>query len=126
MPATDETPPTLADAGEEPSPGSLRGLAALLALALAFAAAVLISLAVQTADQPTRDDCLAGCTEYFDGGSAQKATSVALLGLGGGLGVAGVLICLAVAASGAGSRWMLPVTGAAIVIGAIGVVVLNV
>jgi hypothetical protein len=120
-----EQPP--APSGEEDT-GGLRILAALLALALAFAAAVLIGLAVDTADQQTREDCLAsaGCTEYFDGGSAQKASTVALLGIGGALGVAGVLVCVFVAAWGSGSRWMLPVTGAAILFGAIGVVVANV
>lgn len=113
---------------EEESTGGLRALAALLGLALAFAATVLIALAVDTADQQTREDCLAAatCDEYFDGGSAQKATTVAFLGLGGAFGIAGVLVCLMVVASGAASRWMLPVTGAAILFGAIGVVVANV
>ena len=113
---------------EADSTRGLRALAGLLALALAFAAAVLIGLAVDTADQPTRDDCVAteGCREYFDGGSAQKATTVAFLGLGGAFGVAGVIVCLMVATSGAGSRLMLPVTGIAILFGAIGVVVANV
>ena len=107
---------------------SLRWLAALLCLALAFAAAVLIALAVDTADLPTREECFetAGCSEHFDGGSAEQATTTALLGLGGAFGVAGVIVCLFVAAWGAGTRWMLPVTGAAILFGAIGVVVANV
>lgn len=127
-PETPPTPPAPAPAAEEAPTGGLRGLAGLLALALAFAAAVLIALAVDTADQPTREDCVVtpGCTEYFDGGSAQKATTVAFLGLGGAFGVAGVIVCLLVATSGGSSRWMLPVTGMAILFGAIGVVVANV
>jgi hypothetical protein len=119
------TPDALPPPEEEPT-GGLRGLAALLALALAFAAAVLIVRAVDTADQKLLEDCVrAGC-EGFDGGAAQRGTTVAFLGLGGVVGVAGVIICLLVATSGSGSRWMLPVTGAAILFGAIGVVVGNV
>jgi hypothetical protein len=111
---------------EEPGEGGLRWLAALLALALAFAAAVLIALAVDTADQKLREDCAAPGCEYFDGGSAQRAVTVAFLGLGGAFGVGGVIVCLFVASSGTSSRWMLPVTGMAILFGAIGVVVANV
>jgi hypothetical protein len=125
----DETnQPTGREPAQEESTRGLRGLAALLALALAFAAAVLIVLAVDTADQKIREDCVAAqaCTEYFDGGSAQKAATVVFLGLGGAFGVAGVIVCMFVAATGAASRWMLPVTGMAILFGAIGVVVANV
>ena len=117
---------TITSPDEEPGGGSLRMLAVLLALALAFAAAVLIALAVETADLPTQDECGVGCTDYFDGGSAQKGATVALLGIGGAGGVAGVIVCLLVAVWGSGSRWMLPVTGAAILFGALGVVVANV
>jgi hypothetical protein len=126
--APDDKAPTPAPepTDEELSTAGLRGLAALLALALAFAAAVLIALAVDAADQKLREDChTAGC-EYFDGGSAQRAVTVAFLGLGGLFGVAGVMVCLLVATSGGSSRWMLPVTGMAILFGAIGVVVANV
>lgn len=113
---------------QDPAPGSMRWLAGLLALALGFAAAVLIALAVETIDQPIREDCdpAAGCTEYFDGGSAQKAVTAVFLGLGGAVGVVGVLVSLLVATSGAAARLMLPVTGAAILFGVIGVVVANV
>ena len=88
-----------------------------------------VGLAVETGDQPaSQAECRAtpGCEEYFDGSSAQKGITVAFLGLGGAFGVAGVLVCLMVATTGGASRWMLPVTGAAILFGAIGVVVLNV
>jgi len=120
-----------------PSPGDeatggLRALAALLALALAFAAAVLIGLAFDTADTPTAAECEAtpdvipADGECLDSSSGQKSITVALLGLGGVFGAIGVIVCLLVATAGAGIRFMLPITGAAVLFGAAGVVVANV
>ena len=134
-PTPPPTPPPAAPAqepAEEEPTGGFRALAGLLALALAFAAVVLIAIAVDRADLPTSAECNRDPTvipadgECFDGGSAQKSVTVAFLGLGGAFGIVGVLICLMVAGSGGSSRWMLPVTGAAILFGAIGVVVGNV
>jgi hypothetical protein len=127
--------PTTAPAPQAPEPestGSLRALAALLGLALAFAAAVLIGLAVDTADRPTIEECRTGAVEIpadgdcFDGGSAQQNLTVGFLGLGGLLGAAGVVVCLFVAASASGSRWMLPITAGAIIFGAAGIIAANV
>ena len=79
-------PPTTGDSGK--ASGGMRALGALIALVLAFGAAVMIAVAIDIGDTATCEDFLQAVAsgertaelddECFDGSSAQKAISVVL------------------------------------------------
>lgn len=120
-------PPPTADDGK--AGGGWRALAVVLFLALLFACAVMIIAMADIADTPIEKDCIAEnvsggtCTEYFDGSSAQK-TATLVLGFPSGV-LAGIaaLVALYFAATGRRGRLLLQLTGAAIALGAVSILV---
>lgn len=119
--ATPPPPPSTAAAGDDDKAGGgWRALGVLLALALAFACAVMILAMVEISDTPLLDECRADptCTEYFDGSSGQKTVAVILGFLSGGLAGIGALVALYFAATGRSGRLLLQITAAAIGFGA--------
>ncbi len=118
---TPPPPPPPPPVGEDDKAGGgWRALGVLLALALAFACAVMILAMVDISDTPLLDECQADptCTEYFDGSSAQKTVAVILGFISGGIAGIGALVALYFAATGRAGRLLLQITGAAIAFGA--------
>ena len=118
-------PPAATDADDRAS-GGWRALGVLLALALAFAGAVMIVAMAEIADKPTGlEDCLStpGCDEYFDGSSAQKAATLVLGFASGFFAAVGVLFSLYFAATGRRGRQLLWVVGVAIALGVLSIVI---
>ncbi len=129
-PATPPPPPPPPTATEDDKAGGgWRALSVILFLALAFACAVMIIAMADIADTPIEKDCIADnaagqvCTEYFDGSSAQK-TATLVLGFPSGV-LAGIaaLVALYFAATGRRGRLLLQLTGAAIALGAVSILI---
>jgi hypothetical protein len=117
-------PPVAAD--DDRASGGWRAIAVLLALALAFAGAVMIAAMIDISDKPTGlAECVRtpGCTEYFDGTSAQKAITVALGFACGGVAAIGVLFSLYFVFTGRRGRTLLQIVGAAVVLGVLSIVI---
>jgi hypothetical protein len=126
-----------ASAGPPPPPpgdadratGGWRALGIVLALALAFACAVMVVAMADIGETPTCDDVLSGEAalpadgECFDGSSTQKTISL-ILGWPSGV-VAGIaaLLALFFAATGRQGRLMLQLTGAAVVLGGLSILI---
>lgn len=115
---------------EEKAGGGWRALAVVLALALAFACAVMVIAMADIGGTPRCDDPEAlakalaeGETECFDGSSAQKAATL-ILGWPSGIlaGIAAV-VALFFAATGRHGRLLLQLTGAAIVLGVLSILI---
>jgi hypothetical protein len=121
------TPPVTSAPEEEKAGAGWRILGILLALALAFASAVMIVAMIDISGTPVFDDCITppegDCTEYFDGSSGQKVISVILGFVSGALAGVGALLALYFAATGRSGRLMLQITGAAIAFGAASIVI---
>ena len=121
--------PAAAVTGEEKASGGWRALGVILALALAFACAVMIVAMVEIGDTPTCDDILSGAAalpsdgECFDGSSGQKTVSLVLGFPSGVLAGIGALAALFFAATGRSGRLLLQLTGAAIVLGGLSILV---
>ncbi|MGH2953493.1 MAG: hypothetical protein ACRDK9_05655 [Solirubrobacterales bacterium] len=121
-------PPPAAPPEDEPS-GGWRALAVVLALALAFACAVMVIAMLDIGDTPTCDDVLSGEAplpddgECFEGSSEQKGASL-VLGWPSGV-LAGIAALLAVyfAASGRMGRLLVQLTAVAIVLGGVSILV---
>jgi hypothetical protein len=124
--ATPPPPPPPA-APEDKASGGWRALGVILALALAFACAVMVIAMADIGDTPTCDDVLSGKAalpsdnECFDGSSGQKTASL-VLGWPSGV-VAGIaaLLALYFAANGRRGRTLLQLVGVAIVLGALSI-----
>jgi hypothetical protein len=117
-------PTTTADDGK--ASGGWRVLAVVLFLALAFACAVMIIAMADIADTPVGQAACAaepGCTEYFDGSSAQKTISLVLGFPSGVLAGIAALVALYFAATGLRGRLLLQLTGAAIALGALSLLI---
>ena len=123
-------PPGAGPADEEKAGGGWRALAVVLAFALAFACAVMVIAMADIGGTPRCDDpegiaqALAeGETECFDGSSAQKAATL-ILGWPSGIlaGIAAV-VALFFAATGRQGRLLLQLTGAAIVLGVLSILI---
>jgi hypothetical protein len=126
-----------ASAGPSPPPpgdadgatGGWRVLGIVLALALAFACAVMVVAMADIGETPTCDDVLSGEAalpadgECFDGSSTQKTISL-ILGWPSGV-VAGIaaLLALFFAATGRQGRLVLQLTGAAVVLGGLSILI---
>jgi hypothetical protein len=126
QPTPEQQPPAGAAAvEEEKAGGGWRALGVLLALALAFACAVMIIAMVEISDTPLLDECRSDptCTEYFDGSSGQKTIAVILGFVSGALAGVGALVALYFAATGRHGRLLLQVTGAAIAFGAVSLLI---
>lgn len=129
-PPADSPPPPPPTAGEdEKASGGWRALGVVLALALAFACAVMIVAMGEIGDTPTCDDILSGEAalpadgECFDGSSAQKTISLILGWPSGILAGIAALMALYFAATGRRGRLLLQLTGAAIVLGALSILI---
>jgi hypothetical protein len=124
-------PPTMGGSGQ--ASGGMRALGALIALVLAFGAAVMIAVAIDIGDTPTCDDFLEDVAsgeitldlddECFDGSSAQKAISVVLAWASGLVGAIAVIIALMFAFTGNRSGLLARVAGAAVVLGILSIVI---
>lgn len=107
----------------------MRALAVLFALVLAFAAAVMIAVAVDIGDTPTLEECATDPSVIpddltcFDGGETNKAIVVALSYASGALGAVAVLLALAFAVTGRRGRPVLIATGVAVLLAAIALVI---
>jgi hypothetical protein len=130
QPQVTPPPPTgPAATGDETASGGWRALGVVLALALAFACAVMIVAMSDIGSTPTCDDVLSGAEplpsdgECFDGSSGQKTASL-VLGWPSGV-VAGIaaLVALYFAATGRNGRLLLQLTGAAVALGALSILV---
>ena len=128
-PATPPPPPPPTATEDDKAGGGWRALSVILFLALAFACAVMIIAMADIADTPIEKDCIADnaagqvCTEYFDGSSAQK-TATLVLGFPSGV-LAGIaaLVALYFAATGRRGRLLLQLTGAAIALGVVSILI---
>jgi hypothetical protein len=122
-------PPPAPPAAEGKATGGWRALGIVLALALAFACAVMVIAMADIGETPTCDDVLSGEAalpedgECFDGSSTQKTISL-ILGWPSGVlaGIAAVL-ALFFAATGRQGRLVLQLTGAAVVLGALSILI---
>jgi hypothetical protein len=118
-------PPTTHE--EEKASGGWRALGIVLALALAFASAVMIVAMVDIGDTPTCDDVLSGeaalpsDNECFDGSSGQKTASLVLGWPSGVLAGVAALFALYFAATGRRGRTLLQLVGVALVLGALSI-----
>jgi hypothetical protein len=101
----------------------------VLFLALAFACAVMVVAMSDIGGTPTCDDVLSGKAqlpsdnECFDGSSAQKTISLVLGWPSGVLAGIAALVAVFFAATGRQGRLLLTLTGAAIVLGALSILV---
>ena len=126
-------PPPTASGDSEKASGGMRALGVLVALVLAFGAAVMIAVAVDIGDTATCDDFLQEVAsgereadfddECFDGSSAQKSISVVLAWASGIVGVLAVLVALMFAATGTRGGLLARVAGAAVVLGVLSILV---
>ena len=123
-------PPGAGPADEGKAGGGWRVLAVVLALALAFACAVMVIAMADIGDTPRCDDpegiaqALAeGETECFDGSSAQKTISLVLGWPSGILAGIAALVALFFASTGRHGPLLLRLTGAAIVLGVLSILI---
>lgn len=115
--------------GEPKATAGWRALAVVLFLALAFACAVMVIAMADIGDTPTCKDALQDPSllgpdrECFDGSTTQKTISL-IFGWPSGI-LAGIAALVAVyfAATGRRGRLLLTLTGAAIVLGAISILI---
>ena len=125
------SPPGAGDSGK--ASGGMRALGVLLALVLAFGAAVMIAVAIDIGDTETCDDFLEQVTsgervldfddECFEGSSAQKAISVVLAWASGIVGVLAVLLALMFAVTGSRGQLLARVAIAAVVLGGLSILI---
>ena len=111
----------------------MRALALLIALVLAFGAAVMILVAIDIGDTATCDDFFEDVAsgqvvpelddECFDGSSAQKAVSVVLAWASGIVGALAVLVALMFAFTGNRGPLLVRLAGAAVVLGVLSIVI---
>lgn len=122
-------PPPETEEGTDTLSGGWRALILLLAVSCVVAAVFMAGFALEAADSPDCDDRRALAAEIRDEGedascwnsSGLKDASVGLAwGSVAALAFA-VLTALAIGATGRFVTWMLPVTGAAVVLGALAI-----
>jgi hypothetical protein len=126
-------PPPGAAADAERASGGWRLLGVLLALALAFACAVMVIAMLDIGDTPRCDDPAALeeeraetgdlVIECFEGSQAQKVISLVLGWPGAILAGIAALVALFFAATGRQGQWLLRLTGAAIVLGGLSILI---
>ena len=126
---TTPPPPPPPPTTEERGGAGWRVLAVILALALAFACAVMVVAMVDIGDTPTCDDVLSGEAavpsdgECFDGSSTQKTISLILGWPSAVLAGIAALVALFFTFTGRQGRLVLQLTGAAIVLGALSILI---
>jgi uncharacterized membrane protein len=99
----------------------MRALAVILALALAFGAAVMIVLALNPDNTPRCDQIRIG--ECFDVTKTQQAVQAGFAWAAGIIGGIGVIVALLFAATGRRGTLLMRLTAASLVLGAITVVI---
>lgn len=128
-PAAQQPPPPPSSAESDKAGGGWRALGVVLALALAFACAVMVIAMADIGSTPTCEDIFAGEAEIpadgecFDGSSGQKTASVVLGWPSGVLAGIAALLALYFAGTGRSGRLLMQLTGAAIVLGAASILV---
>jgi hypothetical protein len=128
-PAQPPPPPPPTPVEDERAGAGWRALAVLLALALAFACAVMIVVATDLADTATCEDVRAGVAlpndegECYDGSSASKTAQIVFAWASAAFSGLAALIGLYFAVTGRRSRLLLQLTGAAIALGALSIVI---
>ncbi|HLM30153.1 MAG TPA: hypothetical protein VK326_00655 [Solirubrobacterales bacterium] len=126
---TTPPPPPPPPTTEERGGAGWRVLAVILALALAFACAVMVVAMVDIGDTPTCDDVLSGEAavpsdgECFDGSSTQKTITLILGWPSAVLAGIAALVALFFTFTGRQGRLVLQLTGAAIVLGALSILI---
>ena len=112
--------------------GGWRALAVLLAIILAFGAAVIIAVMVDLGSQPRCDDTAAlvkkaattsGKVTCFDVSSTQRVITLGLGWIGGVLGGLAALLALAFAITGRRGRLLVQVTAAAIIFSGLSILI---
>jgi hypothetical protein len=126
-------PPPDAPAEEEKATGGWRLLGVVLALALAFACAVMVIAMLDIGDTPRCDDPAALeeerqesgdlVIECFEGSEAQKVISLVLGWPSGILAGIAALVALLFAATGRHGQLLLRLTGTAIVLGGLSILI---
>jgi hypothetical protein len=127
------SPPAAPPSNEDRASGGWRVLGVVLALALAFACAVMIVAMVDIGDTPRCDDPAALeeeraesgdlVIECFDGSEAQKVISLVLGWPSGILAGIAALVALFLAATGRQGQLLLRLTGTAIVLGGLSILI---
>jgi hypothetical protein len=119
-------------AADERASGGWRALGALLALALAFACAVMVVAMIDIGDTPRCDDEAAIAAEFesgdpevecFEGSAAQKTISLILGWPSAVLAGLAAVLALYFVASGRHGRLVVVLTGAAVVLGGLSIVI---
>lgn len=122
-------PPPPPPSDEDKATGGWRALGVVLFLALAFACAVMVIAMADIGETPTCDDVLSGEAalpadgECFDGSSTQKTISLVLGWPSGVLAGIAALLALFFAATGRQGRLVLQLTGAAVVLGGLSILI---
>jgi hypothetical protein len=126
-------PPSSPPGDEGKATGGWRALGIVLALALAFACAVMVIAMADIGDTPRCDDDAAIAQERedtgdlviecFDGSQAQKTISLVLGWPSGVLAGLAALVALLFAATGTRGHLLLRLTGAAIVLGGLSILI---
>jgi hypothetical protein len=124
-------PPGTGESGK--ASGGMRALGFLIALVLAFGAAVMIAVAIDIGDTSTCDqffeDVESGQVvpelddECFDGSSAQKSISVVLAWASGIVGAIAVLVALMFAVTGTRGPLLARAAGAAVALGILSILI---
>jgi hypothetical protein len=130
-PAAEQQP--YAPPSEPKAGGGMRALAVVLALVLAFGAAVMIAAMVDINDTPRCDDRAALIAkarenpgqkiDCFDGGSAKKAVVLALGFLGGAIGAIAAIVALLFTITGRRGRLLLQLTALAIALSGLSILI---
>lgn len=120
-------PPPPADRSDGKAGGGWRALAVVLALALAFGVAVMFVVAINPDDTPRCEQItsgeVVGATECYDITETQESVQMVLAWAAGVVGAIALLLALAFAATGRRGSLLVKVTVAALVLGAIVVVI---
>jgi hypothetical protein len=117
-----------ASAPAEKGSSVTRGLAVFLFLLLILGAAIMIIAMVDIAGTPTCHDVIAGLAapsdgECYDGSSLQKTIGVILGFAGGGVGLIAAVMAIAYTFTGRRGRLVLAVTGSAILLSGLSILV---
>lgn len=140
MESTTTPPPPPPPPGQEPyttpapqkAGGGMRALAVLLAIILAFGAAVIIAVMVDLGGRPRCNDLAAlvqakpnanGKIECFDVTSTQRIISLGLGWIGGVLGGLAALFALAFAITGRRGRLLLLATAGAVIFSGLSILI---
>jgi hypothetical protein len=136
MESTAPPPPPPPPPGQAPPPppprarasAGLRALAVLLALVLAFGAAVMIVAMVDINDTPTCADVRSGKAQpreghCFDGGKTQRLITVVIGFAGGAVGAVAALLALVFTFTGRRGRVVLLLTALAVVLSGLSILI---